>query len=57
MVITDCKLPPKAGYVEDEIDGERVYVETPEHREQRLKEEEISNLKLYCDKLLIQEIS
>ena len=56
MIITDCQLPPKAGYVEDEIDGKRVYVETPEHIEQRLREEEINNLKLYCDNLLLQEI-
>ena len=25
MVITKPKLPPKAGYVEDEVDGVRVY--------------------------------
>lgn len=25
MVITKPELPPKAGYVEDEVNGERVY--------------------------------
>lgn len=53
MIITECQLPAKAGYVEDEIDGVRVYVETEQHRKDREQQEKLQTLSVYCDNLLI----
>lgn len=53
MIITECQLPAKAGYVEDEIDGVRVYVETEQHRKEREQYELLNTLSTYCDNLLI----
>ena len=53
MIITECQLPAKVGYVEDEIDGVRVYVETEQHRKDREQQEKLQTLSVYCDNLLI----
>lgn len=50
--ITTPKLPPKAGYVEVERDGERVYEPTPETLERQVAEKEAQEMKTALDSIV-----
>ena len=53
MVITKPKLPPRAGYVEIETDGERRYKPTAETQERLQKEATQADLQNDIDAMLV----
>ena len=52
MAITKPKLPSKAGYVEVEVNGQRVYQPTPETAKALKREEEVKELREALNALL-----